>query len=202
MFTGLVREIAEATDFSGNILTLKAKHKPKIGDSICVNGACLTVISTNKDIFKVELSFESRAVLALENFKGSIHIEPSLCLKDGIEGHLVQGHIDGIGKITKIEQLENSVDFYITVPQNLHKFMVPKGSVAVDGISLTINEAGENFIRLTIISHTMKETLFHTYKVGRRVNIESDMIARYLYHLTTKKKLNDWADIDRITAIY
>ncbi|MDR1555271.1 MAG: riboflavin synthase [Campylobacteraceae bacterium] len=202
MFTGLVREIAKVLDFSGNILTIKAKHKPKIGDSICVNGACLTVISTNEDIFKVELSFESRAVLALENFKGSVHIEPSLKLGDGLEGHLVQGHIDGTGKLTKIEQKENSTDFYITIAQNLHKFMIPKGSVAIDGISLTINETGENFIRLTIISHTMKETLLHTYKTGRLVNIESDMIARYLYNLTTGKRVDKWAEIDRITAIY
>ncbi|MDR1461331.1 MAG: riboflavin synthase [Campylobacteraceae bacterium] len=202
MFTGLIREIAQAIEFNGNILTIKARHKPKIGDSICVNGACLTVVSTSKDIFKVELSFESRAILALENLKGNVHIEPSLRLGDGLEGHLVQGHIDGIGKITKIEQRENSVDFYITVPQNIHIFMVQKGSVAVDGISLTINEVGEDFIRLTIISHTMKETLFHTYKVGRLVNIESDMMARYLHHLTTKKKLDGWDKIDRIMAIY
>jgi riboflavin synthase len=202
MFTGLIREIAKVVDFSGNILTIKAKHKPKIGDSICVNGACLTVVSINEDIFKVELSFESRGVLALENFKDRVHIEPSLGLGDGLEGHLVQGHVDGIGKITKIEQHENSTDFYIAVPQNIHKFMIPKGSVAIDGISLTINEVGEDFIRLTIISHTMKETLFHMYKIGRLVNIESDMIARYLYNLTIKKDTNGWAEIDRIMAIY
>ncbi|MDR0407719.1 MAG: riboflavin synthase [Campylobacteraceae bacterium] len=202
MFTGLVREIAQVLDFSDNILTLKAKHKPKIGDSICVNGACLTVILVGEEVFKVELSFESRAVLALENFKDSVHIEPSLKLEDGLEGHLVQGHIDGVGKIIKIERHENSVDFYISVPQNIHMFMVQKGSIAVDGISLTINEVSENFIRLTIISHTMKETLFHTYKIGRLVNLESDMIARYLYRMTTQKKLDGWAQIDRITAIY
>jgi riboflavin synthase len=202
MFTGLIREVAKAIDFSGNILTIEAKHKPKIGDSICVNGACLTVISVDKDIFKVELSFESRTILALENFKDRVHIEPSLGLGDGLEGHLVQGHIDGIGKITKMEQHENSTDFYITVPQNIYKFMIPKGSVAIDGISLTINEVGEDFIRLTIISHTMKETLFCTYKTGRLVNIESDMIARYLYNLTNKKDIDEWSKIDRIMAIY
>ncbi|MDR2342294.1 MAG: riboflavin synthase [Campylobacteraceae bacterium] len=202
MFTGLIREIAEVIDFSGNILTLKAKHKPKIGDSICVNGACLTVISAGEDIFKVELSFESRAILALENFKDSVHIEPSLKIGESLEGHFVQGHIDGVGKITKIERHENSVDFYITTPQNICKFMISKGSVAIDGISLTINETGEDFIRLTIISHTMKETLFHTYKVGRLVNMESDMIARYLHNLTTKKDVNKRIEIDRITAIY
>ncbi|MDR0579942.1 MAG: riboflavin synthase [Campylobacteraceae bacterium] len=202
MFTGLIRETAKVIDFSGNILTIKAKHKPKIGDSICVNGACLTVVSIDKESFKVELSFESRSVLALENFKGSVHIEPSLKLGEGLEGHLVQGHVDGVGKVTKIEQHENSTDFYIAVPQSIYKFMIPKGSVAIDGISLTVNEVGEDFIRLTIISHTMKETLFYTYKTGRLVNIESDMIARYLHNLTTKKNTDKRIEIDRIMAIY
>jgi riboflavin synthase len=202
MFTGLIREQAEVLDFSGNILTLKAKHKPKIGDSICVNGACLTVIFVKDGVFKVELSFESRAILALENLKGKVHIEPSMALGEGLEGHLVQGHIDGVGKIVKIETKENSTDFYISLPENIHIFMIPKGSVAIDGVSLTINEVQQSEIRLTIISHTMRETLFHTYKTGRLVNIESDMIARYLYRLTAKKKSDGWAEIDRIMAIY
>ncbi|MDR3346128.1 MAG: riboflavin synthase [Campylobacteraceae bacterium] len=201
MFTGLIRECAEVLDFSANILTLKAAHKPKIGDSICVNGACLTVVFVGEGVFKVELSYESRGILALENLKGKVHIEPSLSLQDGLEGHLVQGHVDGVGKITKIEVKENSTDFYINVPKNLRLFMIPKGSVTIDGVSLTINEVGEDNIRLTIISHTMKETLFYTYKVARAVNIESDMIARYLYNLSCKKT-DEWAQIDRIMAIY
>jgi riboflavin synthase len=201
VFTGLIRECAEVLDFRDNVLTLRAKHKPKIGDSVCVNGACLTVIYAEKGVFKVELSHESLDVLAVENLKGKVHIEPSLALGDKLEGHLVQGHIDGVGQIVKIEIKKSGADFYIKIPKNLRVFMAAKGSVAIDGISLTINEVVNDDIRLTIISHTIKETLFHTYKIGRFVNVESDMIARYLYRLNQKKD-DDWAFIDKMTALY
>ena len=201
MFTGLIRECAEVLDFKDNILTLRAAHKPKIGDSVCVNGACLTVIYVERGVFKVELSHESLEILAVENLKGKVHIEPSLALGDRLEGHLVQGHIDGVGQIVKIEAKKSGTDFYIRIPKNLTAFMAAKGSVAIDGISLTINEVVKDDIRLTIISHTMTQTLFHTYKVGRFVNVESDMMARYLYRLSQKKD-DDWAFVDKMTALY
>ena len=102
MFTGLVREFGEVLGFQQNILTLKTKHRPKIGDSIAVNGACLTAIEIFNNGFSVELSEETQSHIALESYQGLVHIEPALRLQDRLDGHLVQGHIDGIGKIIKI----------------------------------------------------------------------------------------------------
>ena len=202
MFTGLIREFAKVESFSNNILTLKAKYKPKIGDSIAVNGACLTVIKVLENSFSVELSPESTKILALENYKNLVHIEPAMQLKDRFEGHIVQGHIDCVGEITKIERLGNSTNFYIKLPKEFLKYIIPKGSVAIDGVSLTINEVFEDSFRLTIIPHTIKNTLFKEYKVGSKVNIETDLFARYLYNMFNKKDSLTWEQVDKIMASY
>ena len=187
MFTGLIREMAKVESFSNNILTLKAEYIPKIGDSIAVNGACLTVIKIGNKNFSVELSPESSSILALENYKNEVHIEPAMQMGDRFEGHIVQGHIDCVGTVEKIDKNGNSTDFYIKVPKEFLKYMIPKGSVAIDGVSLTINEVLKSSFRLTIIPHTIQNTLFRNYKVGSKVNIETDMFARYIYNMFNKK---------------
>ncbi len=202
MFTGLIREMAKVESFSNNILTLKAEYIPKIGDSIAVNGACLTVIKLGNKNFSVELSPESSSILALENYKNEVHIEPAMQMGDRFEGHIVQGHIDCVGVVEKIEKNGNSTDFYIKVPKEFLKYMISKGSVAIDGVSLTINEVLKSSFRLTIIPHTIQNTLFRNYKVGSKVNIETDMFARYIYNMFNKKDNLSWSDVDRIMAAY
>ncbi|AXK49698.1 riboflavin synthase [Aliarcobacter trophiarum LMG 25534] len=204
MFTGLIREMAKVESFSNNILTLKANYKPKIGDSVAVNGACLTVIKISNNSFSVELSPESTSLLALENYKNEVHIEPAMQMGDRFEGHIVQGHIDCVGTINKIEKSGNSKDFYIEVPKKFLKYMIDKGSVAIDGVSLTINEVLDNSFRLTIIPHTIENTLFKTYKVGSRINIETDMFARYIYNMFKKDDKNSlsWGEVDKIMSRY
>lgn len=204
MFTGLIRELAKVESFSNNILTLKSNYKPKIGDSIAVNGACLTVIKISNDSFSVELSPESTNLLALENYKNIVHIEPAMQMGDRFEGHIVQGHIDCVGVVKKIEKSGNSTDFYIEVPTKFLKYMIDKGSVAVDGVSLTINEVLSSSFRLTIIPHTIENTLFKNYKVGSEVNIETDMFARYIYNMFKKGDKDNltWENVDRIMARY
>ncbi|EAL4401973.1 riboflavin synthase, partial [Campylobacter jejuni] len=181
MFNGLIREIAKVQSYQNNTLSLTAKHRPNLGDSIAVNGACLSVTKLYEGGFEVELSRESRTHIAIENLKDKVHIEPALRYGDRIDGHLMQGHIDFIGILEKIQKDENGVDFHITLPKEAMKFMAEKGSIAVDGVSLTINEILKNGIRLTIIPITFKETLFKDYQVGRKINIESDLLARYIY---------------------
>jgi len=173
MFTGLIREIAKVESFEKNRLCISSNFFPKIGDSIAINGSCLTVIETSQNRFCVEISDETKSVVAIENYKGLVHIEPAMRLSDRLEGHIVQGHIDTIGKITKISKLQNGIDFYISLPNEYMKFIIPKGSVAIDGISLTINEVYEDSFRLTIIPHTFENTLFKEYKINRRINIEA-----------------------------
>lgn len=227
MFNGLIREIAQVASFSGDSLRLRARYRPALGDSVAVNGACLSVTRLFADGFTVQLSSETARVIAAQNLRGSVHIEPAMRLGERIDGHLIQGHIDAVGEIYKISKLLSGVDFFIRAPLHIVPLLAPKGSVAIDGVSLTINEVlegggnfihkdpfganfsysslrGQNFsgsnsvrdpnlldvnlkseaqscaIRLTIIPLTLKDTLFGTYKIGRRVNIETDLLARYV----------------------
>lgn len=203
MFNGLIREIAKVQSYQNNTLSLTAKHRPNLGDSIAVNGACLSVTKLYEAGFEVELSRESRTHIAVENLKDKVHIEPALRYGDRIDGHLMQGHIDFIGILEKIQKDENGVDFHITLPKEAMKFMAEKGSIGVDGVSLTINEILKNGIRLTIIPITFKETLFKDYQVGRKINIESDLLARYIYaQLQGKNKGLSWEEVERISYLY
>lgn len=203
MFTGLIREMAKVQSFANNILTLKAQYIPKIGDSIAINGACLTVVHVGSGTFSVELSPESQKLLAMENYKGIVHIEPAMMMGDRFEGHVVQGHVDCVGTILQIKKNGNSNDFYIQVPKVFMKYMIPKGSVTIDGVSLTINEILKDRFRLTIIPHTVENTLFRTYKVGSKVNVETDMFARYIYNMFQKKDDHlTWDKVDQIMASY
>ncbi len=248
MFNGLIREIAQVASFSGDLLRLRARYRPALGDSVAINGACLSVTRLFADGFAVQLSSETARVIAAQNLHGPVHIEPAMRIGDRIDGHLIQGHVDAVGEIYKISKLPSGVDFFIRAPLHIAPLLAPKGSVAIDGVSLTINEVlegsgthgrnfngqgldGENFIRkelrdanfngagshfssvslrgpnssgsnsvrdpssldanlksgaqscairLTIIPLTLKDTLFGSYKIGRRVNIETDLLARYV----------------------
>ncbi|HDZ4959690.1 TPA: riboflavin synthase [Campylobacter jejuni] len=203
MFNGLIREIAKVQSYQNNTLSLKANYRPNLGDSIAVNGACLSVTKLHESGFEVELSRESRIYIAVENLKDKVHIEPALRYGDRIDGHLMQGHIDFIGILEKIQKDENGVDFYISLPKEAMKFMAAKGSIGIDGVSLTINEILKNGIRLTIIPITFKETLFKDYQVGRKINIESDLLARYIYtQLQGKNKGLSWEEVERISYLY
>lgn len=203
MFNGLIREIAKVQSYQNNTLSLKAKYRPNLGDSIAVNGVCLSVTKLYEGGFEVELSRESRTHVAIENLKDKVHIEPALRYGDRIDGHLMQGHIDFIGMLEKIQKDENGVDFHISLPKEAMKFMAEKGSIAVDGVSLTINEILKNGIRLTIIPITFKETLFKDYQIGRKINIESDLLARYIYaQLQGKNKGLSWEEVERISYLY
>ncbi len=203
MFTGLIREIANVKSLSGSTLTIRAKHKAKLGDSIAINGACLTVVKVFGDGFAVELSQESQKLLAMENYKDEVHIEPAMMMGDRFEGHIVQGHVDCIGEITQIKNNGNSYDVFMRVDKKFIPYIVPKGSITIDGVSLTVNDVIGDTFRLTIIPHTMKETLFKNYKKGSKVNVETDMFARYVSHIIAHQKNSlTWDEVDAIAATY
>ena len=180
MFNGLIREIAQVASYSQNTLRLKASYRPNLGDSVAVNGACLSVTQLHTDGFSVELSAETRAHIVTENLRGRVHIEPAMRLADRVDGHLLQGHVDAIGEVVRIERRENGVDFYINLPSSVMPLMANKGSIAVEGVSLTINEVLPAGVRLTIIPITFRESLFGEFEPGRHVNVESDLLARYV----------------------
>ena len=199
--------MANVVSFNNNILTLQAEYIPNIGDSIAINGACLTVIDISTNTFSVELSPESKNILAIENYTNLVHIEPAMMMGDRFEGHIVQGHVDCIGTITNIINNGNSTDFFINIPKKYTKFIISKGSITVDGISLTINDIDDikSTFRLTIIPHTINNTLFKTYTINSRVNIETDMFARYVFNIFKKDDNNDllsWDNVDQIMSNY
>ncbi len=197
--------MAEVISYENNLLKLRATYRPKIGDSIAVNGICLTVVTLFEGGFGLELADETREVTATQNLKGRVHIEPAMRMGDRFEGHIVQGHIDTTGIIKSIKSRTNGTDFYILIPKEYLQYVIPKGSITVDGVSLTVNEVTDDGFRLTIIPHTLKETLFGSYRVGDRVNIETDLFARYVAQILQKRQeaqKSGWEEIERIQALY
>jgi len=206
VFTGLIREIGTVVDDRNHILTIRSSLKPEIGDSIAVNGVCLTVTEVLPNGFRVEAADETRRIVPPEKLKGRVHLEPAMRMGDRFEGHIVQGHVDTVGTIRSIQRGENAVEFIIAVDPTQVPYIVPKGSVAVDGVSLTVNEVGDDWFRLTIIPHTVENTLFKEYRPGTRVNIETDLFARYVDHILrhreTGKKRMSWEEIDAMSMSF
>ncbi len=196
--------MATVKGFANDTLTLQAAYRPEIGDSIAINGACLSVTALSGDGFSVELSPETQSHVAMENFSGKVHIEPAMMMGERFEGHIVQGHVDTVGTVTQIRNNGNSYDVFVEIDPKFIAYIVPKGSITVDGVSLTVNEVFKSSFRLTIIPITMKETLFGSYKKGSRVNIETDMFARYIEHILQHKKSSalDWNTVDKISALF
>ncbi|GAA7337062.1 riboflavin synthase [Helicobacter pylori] len=206
MFSGLIHKIAKVKSFHNNILSIESDFNPKLGDSIAINGACLTAIESSKTHFSVELSQKTQNSVALENYKDLVHIEPALKADASLDGHFVQGHIDAIGVIEKIIHNANQVDFFISASQETLLLCVEQGSIAVDGVSLTLSKVEEKGFWLTIIPYTLENTLFKTYKLKRRVNIETDMLVRSVASILKKtkgfEKKFSWNDADALTLGY
>ena len=194
MFTGIVTDIGEITSVTigGNAedrrFVVHTRHDMApiaIGASIACSGCCLTVIEKGEGWFAVEVSGESLAKTHLGDWKlGSrLNLELSLKLGEELGGHLVLGHVDGAGRIVSMTPEGGSVRFVFEVPDELARFIAAKGSVAVDGISLTVNEVDGNRFGVNVISHTQAVTTLGQARVGQRVNLEVDMLARYVGRL-------------------
>jgi len=188
MFTGIIRDIGEITSLNGSngdlnvsIKTTFKLDKIDIGDSICCGGICLTVLTIKKNIFNVELSKETLSVSSANFWKKGtkINIEKSLLLGDQIGGHLISGHVDGLAVLQRKKNIKGSVRFDFKVPKNIQVYIIKKGSVSIDGVSLTINKVNKSLFNVNVISHTLKNTTLGQLKVNDIVNIEVDTIARY-----------------------
>ncbi len=195
MFTGIVLKtgiLLELNESSMPVISIKVSlpENVKIGDSVAVNGACLTVISIDKDIYKFNLSKET---LKLANYsdliKGSLlNIELPLTMNDYIGGHMVSGHLDGTVRVRNIQKNKESTRISFIFQEKLwKKYIIHKGSITLNGISLTIAEKGDSFFSVDIIPHTLKSTNLFLLKKGQRVNIEFDLIAKYVYNITKNK---------------
>ncbi|MFN0191790.1 MAG: riboflavin synthase [Aestuariivirga sp.] len=192
MFTGIitdmgtVRRIEKRGDTRLTIATSYPMAEIAIGASIACNGCCLTVVEKGSDSFSVDASAETLSKTTLGDWaEGTrINLERALKLGDELGGHLVSGHVDGVAAIRAIETEGDSLRFTFDAPASLARFIAPKGSVALDGTSLTVNEVDGAAFGVNIIPHTQAVTTWGHAKVGRRVNIEIDMLARYVARLT------------------
>jgi riboflavin synthase len=152
------------------------------GDSICVSGVCLTVVKLHAHGFTTDVSHETLSCTTVSDFKPGtrVNLEKALRMGDRLGGHLVSGHVDGVGTVMSIEADARSTRYGIGVPPALQRYISRKGSVCVDGVSLTVNVVDDTGFSVNIIPHTLEETIFTDYETGTRVNLEVDLIARYL----------------------
>ncbi len=159
----------------------------KLGDSIAVNGACLTAVALDDRSFTVDVSPETLAKTTFGRARvgDRVNLERALRLSDRLDGHLVSGHIDGMGRLSDRKQRSNAIIIAFRVPPDLARYMIPKGSVAVDGVSLTINACSANGFEVSIIPYTAKLTTVGMKPVGEAVNIETDMIGKYVERFVT-----------------
>lgn len=196
MFTGIIESFGTIKRIEskgeGRVLSIGCDldlSATKIGDSIAVNGACLTAVSIEKHGFKVDMAPETVERTTFKHLAvGSrVNIERALKLSDRIDGHLVSGHIDGTGIISSIVRKSNALIFRVDVPVRIAEDMIEKGSVAVEGISLTINHCTDKDFEVSIIPHTADITTIGHKKVGDAVNIETDMIGKYIKKILSKR---------------
>jgi riboflavin synthase len=154
-----------------------------LGDSIAVDGACLTVVCLREDSFEVELSRETLACVAGFDVGSEVNLEKALRLSDRLGGHLVSGHVDGVGIVERFEPAGDNRLLTITVPHELSKYIARKGSITVDGVSLTVNDVSGASFSVNLIPHTLSHTNLARLAPGARVNIEVDLLARYVERL-------------------
>jgi riboflavin synthase len=192
MFTGIVEGVGKVEKITKDTKNRSAiqmtvnlgKHSKglKIGQSVALNGVCLTVTKLSKSNCVFEMIEETTKKTDLGNLKpgGIVNIERSLKAGDRLEGHFVLGHVDGVGVIKKILKKPKEVEVWFEIPKNLAKYVVKKGSIAVDGISLTVVDVKKNLASVCLIPHTIEVTNFQTKNIGDKLNIETDILGKYI----------------------
>ena len=196
MFTGIIQAIGNISKIDSNgpdsRIVFKAGRMKlddvKIGDSISVNGVCLSITEKTKDSFSSDLSSETLSLTTFIEMRANskVNLEKAMNFSSRVNGHLIAGHVDGVGVIKEMKNDGRSILILIEFPEELDKYISKKGSIAVDGVSLTINGTKENTFSINIIPHTLSGTIISEYNIGTKVNIEVDLIARYLEKLVVK----------------
>ncbi|MCL5267762.1 MAG: riboflavin synthase [Bacteroidetes bacterium] len=196
MFTGIIEEIGTIEEIKGSrngarrfyVNCSLVLEDLKIGDSLAVNGVCLTVVEKNKSRISVEAVEETIKKTTLGSYKPGdfLNLERAVKVNDRLGGHIVQGHVDATGKVVSIEKLPLSRMFRFRMARSLMKYVIPMGSIAINGVSLTVAEKLSDSFRVAIIPHTFENTVFKFLRVGSEVNIEIDMIAKYIESIIKK----------------
>ena len=212
MFTGIIEAIGKIStlDNLGDNYRLVV-HTGKLdmsdvhlGDSIATSGVCLTVVDMGADYYAADVSAETIKYTGFAHYKvgDTVNLEKAMRADSRFGGHIVSGHVDGIGKVQAINEHSNYVEIWVKAPAELAKYIAHKGSITVDGVSLTVNEVKGDAFMLWLIPHTLQETVIGTYKVGSSINLEVDLVARYLERLlqgdkAADHKHNEKADISK-----
>ena len=192
MFTGIVEEIGTINSLGNNVLTIQAEKvlaDIKLGDSISVNGTCLTVVNFTESKFSVDLAPETLRRTAFGNLNpdDTVNLERALAANDRFGGHMVQGHVDATGRVISIRNEGDSSIFRISNPKRLKPYLVEKGFIAVDGISLTIVKVFTSSFTLSVIPYTRMNTNLRDQLIGGKVNLEVDILAKYVENLMAQR---------------
>ncbi|SEA67170.1 riboflavin synthase alpha chain [Desulfuromusa kysingii] len=197
MFTGLIQSIGQVRALKQQprsaqlqISSSLVNEDLQLGESIAVNGACLTVVSWDNSSFTVDVSPETLNCTTLGHLKGDqlVNLERALRLSDRLGGHLVSGHIDCIATVKRRYEDQNAIRFEFSVPQEAIRYLVEKGSVAIDGVSLTVNKVGTDMFSVAVIPHSLEMTTLKDCREGSQVNIETDLLGRYVERLLHRDK--------------
>ena len=194
MFTGIVRSVgsiraAETDGGGGRRLRIDARGIDRqalaIGASLCVSGVCLTLVESQGGVVAVDVSARTLADTVLGEWRvgRKVNLEPSLAAGDALGGHFVMGHVDAAAEVVAQRADGRSVELGLAAPSELMRFVAPKGSVALDGVSLTVNDVSENAFTVNLVPHTLRETTLSGCRIGSRLNLELDIIARYAARL-------------------
>jgi riboflavin synthase len=196
MFTGIIEGLGTISGIQssnqGKKITVESDFfldDTKIGDSIAVNGVCLTAVKIQGKRFQVDVAPETLSMSILSHTKigERVNLERALRFSDRLDGHLVSGHVDGTGKIKERKKQGNAVIITIEIPDVISRYVIKKGSIAVDGVSLTVNSCSNNYFGISIIPHTAKLTTVGFKRIGESVNIETDIIGKYIERFITQK---------------
>ena len=208
MFTGIIEEVGVLEELStGNGFGLmeikcnKVLEDTKIGDSIATNGVCLTVKEKSSSSFKAEVMGETLAKSNLGSLKvgDKLNLERALKLSDRLGGHIVSGHIDGVGKIVSIKEERDGTWFTISAPEEVLKYVIYKGSIGIDGISLTVAYVNDEVFKVSVIPHTLENTILENKKVNSNVNLECDLVGKYIEKLFAPKDEKEEVEKNHIT---
>ena len=197
MFTGIIEEVGKITQINKQgefaVVTIQASkvlQDVHLGDSIAVNGVCLTVTSFSESQFTADVMSETLKRTSLGELKPSspVNLERAMAANGRFGGHIVSGHIDGTGVVVEIKPAHNSIWYRIQTTPKLMRYIIEKGSITIDGISLTVVDTDETSFRVSIIPHTIKETNLGSKKIGSLVNLENDIVGKYIEQFLLKKE--------------
>jgi riboflavin synthase len=184
VFTGIVRERARVRSFAQGRLVVEAETRAEVGDSVALDGVCLTVVEARDGTIAFDVVPETLA--RAKPFGEEVNVEPALRAGDPLGGHYVQGHVDGVGRVRAVEPEGDGRRAWIEAPPGVLRYLVEKGSVSVDGVSLTVAELGHDAFAVALVPHTLAATTLGSLAPGAEVNLEADVLAKYVERLVAR----------------